>query len=155
MMEMALSQQQMALLAPVAALALWTIVVLLFMTSQRLPAFKKIGVDLTKATPGGRYVDLEPNMPEKINWMSHNYTHLAEQPPVFYAVVIILALAGGANDIHIALAWAYTGLRILHSLWQMFFNLVAIRFLLFACATLCLLVLSVHALFFTLGWLGA
>jgi hypothetical protein len=154
-MDIVLSQHQMALLAPVAALALWTIIVLLFMTSQRLPAFKKIGVDLTKAAPGGRYVDLESKMPERINWMSHNYTHLSEQPPVFYAVVIILALVGGTNEVHIALAWTYTGLRIVHSIWQMFFNLVAIRFLLFACATLCLLILSAHALFFTMGWLGA
>jgi len=149
-MNFSLTGADLAMLAPAAGLALWSMIVLLIMTAKRLPAFKNAGVDLRTAEPGGRYVDIEPNLPKKVNWTSHNYTHLMEQPTLFYAVVIILALSGGANDLHIALAWAYTGLRVLHSIWQMFVNVIAVRFLLFGLSSLCLLVLSFHAFLVTI-----
>ncbi len=145
-----ISTNNMALLAPAAVLTFWSMLVLIFMTAKRLPAFKSIGVDLRTAEPGGRYVDIEPSLPKKVNWTSHNYTHLMEQPTLFYAVVIILALAGGSNDFHVALAWAYTGLRIVHSVWQIFVNAIAVRFVLFALSSLCLLILSFHAILLTL-----
>ncbi|HSG60009.1 MAG TPA: MAPEG family protein [Pseudomonadales bacterium] len=141
----------MNMLAPAAVLALWSMVVLFWMTAKRLPAFKAIGVDLTKAEPGGRYVDIEPNLPSKVNWFSHNYTHLMEQPTVFYPVVIILALVSPGETINLYLAWAYTGLRIAHSLWQVLFNIIAVRFVLFALSSVCLFALALHAVMATLA----
>jgi hypothetical protein len=84
-------------------------------------------------------------MPAKANWVSHNYTHLMEQPTIFYAVVIILALAGDSSSASIALAWAYTGIRIAHSLWQGLVNIVTVRVVLFTLSTFCLLALAVRA----------
>jgi hypothetical protein len=43
------------------------------------------------------------------------------------------------------LAWGYVALRIVHSLVQALVNIVAIRFSIFALATVCLLGLTVHA----------
>ena len=74
-------------------------------------------------------------MADKANWVSHNYTHLMEQPTVFYHVVIILALLGDASAISVNLAWAYAGLRVLHSLWQLNVNTIPIRFALFGLST--------------------
>ena len=69
-----------------------------------------------------------------------------EQPTLFYAAVAILAIAGSGGGINLVLAWAYTGLRIAHSLWQALVNTLPVRFALFAMSTLCLALLAVNAL---------
>ena len=45
----------------------------------------------------------------------------------------------------VGLAWAYVGLRVVHSLVQILSNRVIIRFSVFALASLCLMALVVHA----------
>jgi hypothetical protein len=52
---------------------------------------------------------------------------------------------GFGAGINLWLAWGYVGFRIIHSIVQATVNVVAIRFPLFALATLCLLGLTVHA----------
>jgi uncharacterized MAPEG superfamily protein len=137
------------MLAPAAVLVLWSVVVMFWVMFTRFPAFKKAGVDLAAAPPGGRYQDLESAMPARVNWVSHNYAHLMEQPTVFYAVVLVLAVAGDTSGLSVALAWAYCGLRVVHSLWQGLVNTIPIRFLLFLLSSLCLTILAVRAVMLT------
>ena len=139
------------ILAPAAVLVLWTLIMLVWLAVTRLPAMSKAGIDLKTAPPGGRGIDLEPVLPAKLNWISHNYTHLLEQPTLFYATVGILAIAGQGDGINTTLAWAYVGLRIIHSLWQALVNITSIRFLIFLVSTACLLALAINALRATLG----
>lgn len=139
------------ILAPAAILVLWSIIMLFWLALTRLPAMSKAGIDLKTAPPGGRGIDLEPILPAKLNWISHNYTHLMEQPTIFYAVVGILALSGAGAGLNATLAWAYVGLRIVHSLWQALVNVTSIRFLLFLLSTVCLLTLAINAVRATLG----
>lgn len=140
------------ILAPAAVLVLWSLIMLFWLAVTRLPAMSKAGIDLKTAPPGGRGIDLEPVLPAKLNWISHNYTHLMEQPTLFYAVVGILALAGGGTCIlNVSLAWGYVGLRIVHSLWQALINVTSIRFLIFLLSTACLLILAINAVRATLG----
>ena len=73
-----------------------------------------------------------------------------EQPTLFYAMVIILAVVGDTSAASYYAAWIYTGARILHSVWQMQVNTIPVRFMLFAISTLALLMLCVHAVMFTL-----
>ncbi|HEV2568088.1 MAPEG family protein [Sphingomonas sp.] len=138
------------LLAPAAVLVLWTLIMLVWMASTRLPALKAAGIDMSKAV-GGRGQDLETVLPANINWKAHNYAHLVEQPTLFYAIVGILAIMGQVSSTAVALAWAYVGLRIAHSLVQATVNKIAWRFPLFAASTLVLLVLAILALMRTLG----
>ncbi|MFM5947980.1 MAG: MAPEG family protein, partial [Novosphingobium sp.] len=79
-----------------------------------------------------------------INWKSHNPTHLMEQPTLFYATVVILAMMG-PNEGDVAIAWGYVALRIIHSIWQATVNKVSVRFTLFILSTICLLLLAIHA----------
>ncbi len=139
------------LLAPGAVLALWTLVMLGWVAATRFSAMSKAGVDLKAAPPGGRGVDLENVLPPTINWKSHNYTHLLEQPTLFYAVIVFLHLSGGSTDLTRGLAWAYVVLRIVHSLWQATVNRIPVRFAIFALATFCLIALAVLAVIATLG----
>lgn len=138
------------ILTPAAVLVIWTLVMLFWMAGTRLPALKKVGVDMSKAV-GGRGADIDPALPAQVAWKSHNYAHLMEQPTVFYATVAIIAIAGAGTDgTNVALAWGYALIRIVHSIWQATVNKVQTRFLLFLASTLCLLVLAVRALLATL-----
>lgn len=140
-----------ALLAPPAVLVAWSLIMLLWLVTTRLPAFKRAGMSLSEAPRGARYADVEKDMPAGVNWISHNYTHLMEQPTIFYAVVFVLVLAGDNSAVSLGFAWGYVGIRILHSLWQALVNTVLIRITLFTLSTVCLLVLSIQALRVSLG----
>lgn len=138
---------QQAMLAPAAVLVAWSLIMLGWAAATRLPALSQIG-GMANAKPGGRGQDLEGVLPPLVNWKSHNYTHLMEQPTLFYAVVAILAIAG-AGRIDVALAWGYVSLRVVHSLWQATVNRVPVRFTLFSLSTFCLIGLAVRAVLAT------
>ncbi len=139
---------QAQMLAPAAVLVLWSLIVLFWMAGTRLPAISKSAGGLKDAKPGGRGVDLEGVLPDKVNWKAHNYAHLMEQPTIFYPTVLILALMG-AGQVDVVLAWAYVALRIVHSVYQATINVVGVRFLIFLVSTLCLLALAVRAVIAT------
>ncbi len=138
------------ILAPAAVLVAWSLVMLLWMALTRFPAMFKSGVDLKASPRGGRGQDLEAILPASVNWKSHNYTHLMEQPTIFYAVVLILAVAGAATPFMVNVAWGYTILRIIHSIYQATINVAMVRFAIFVLATLCLVILAVHAVLATI-----
>jgi hypothetical protein len=71
-----------------------------------------------------------------------------EQPTIFYAIIFALVLMGFDAWINVYLAWAYVGLRIVHSIVQSTFNVVRIRFLIFLLASISLACLAVHAAIF-------
>jgi hypothetical protein len=130
--------------APAIALVLWTLFMLSWLAITRLPAMAKSGISLGNLV-GGRGVDLDGVLPDRVNWKSHNYTHLLEQPTLFYVTVVILALLGLGDGFNLQAAWAYVILRIAHSLVQSIWNRVAVRFTLFCASTLALLALAINA----------
>jgi len=133
------------ILVPVVALVAWTLLIMVWMVISRFAEFKRLGVTLGKIPPGSRGVDLEGRANPQAQWKSHNYNHLMEQPTIFYAIAITLALMGFGGGINYWLAWGYVGFRMVHSLVQCTVNVVAIRLPLFVLATLCLLGLTIHA----------
>jgi len=130
--------------APAVVLVLWSLVMLAWLAMTRLPAMQKAGVDLGTLV-GGRGNDLQGIIPDRLNWIAHNYAHLMEQPTIFYATVVILALNGAGDGINLQLAWAYVILRIAHSIVQATWNRVAVRFALFSASTAALVVLAINA----------
>ncbi|WP_299192106.1 MAPEG family protein [uncultured Erythrobacter sp.] len=140
---------QAQMLAPAAVLVVWTLIVLFWIIPSRFGAIAKLeDKSAVTAKRGGRGNDLEGVIPDKANWPAHNHTHLHEQPTLFYAVSAILAIVG-AGALDVMLAWIYVGLRIVHSLWQILFNKIPIRFLLFITSTIALIVLAVRAVMAT------
>jgi hypothetical protein len=116
-----------------------------------------MGVTLSNMPKGARGVDLDGRAEAaEAQWKSHNYNHLMEQPTIFYAIAITLALMGMGGGINYWLAWGYVAFRIVHSLIQCTVNVVAYRLPVFLLASLCLLGLTVHAgarvLHDCLGW---
>ena len=135
---------QSQILAPVVALVGWTLVMLPWLVVARIPAMRKAGLDVGKMS-GGRPGGLDGVIPDRANWPAHNYMHLVEQPPLFYAIALTLALLGQGTGITVTLAWIYVGLRVLHSLVQATFNRIAVRFVLFALSSAVLIMLTFHA----------
>ena len=140
---------QAQLLAPAAVLILWTLLMLIWLAATRLPPMFKQPGGLGAAKRGGRGADLEGVLPDSVQWKSHNYTHLLEQPTLFYATLAILAILG-PQEHDVLFAWAYVALRIAHSLWQALVNSVPVRFVLFNLSTVCLVVLAISAARLTL-----
>ena len=133
-----------AILAPVVALVAWSLVMMIWMVATRFPAMKRKGISL-KGRVGGKGSQLDGVIDDRAQWKSHNYNHLMEQPTIFYAIALALALMNQGEGINLILAWAYVGLRIAHSLVQATTNVVRIRFVLFTLASIALLGLTVHA----------
>jgi hypothetical protein len=136
------------ILAPIVALAAWTMLMWLWMYTTRLPAMARAGIDgakLVGSTGRGLRDDLAAAGELRACWVADNYNHLLEQPAVFYAVALVLALIGEGDGVNLAFAWGYVGLRVVHSLVQVLVNRVLVRFAAFALASLLLIGLVLHA----------
>lgn len=138
------------ILKPVVVLAAWTMVMWLWMYATRIPAMSKAKID-AKNLVGTTGRQLDDVLPPAVQWKAHNYNHLHEQPTIFYAVALALAFMGQGNNLNATIAWAYVGLRIVHSLVQVTSNRVMIRFSLFALSGIALLMLVVHAVISAFG----
>ncbi|MET4594238.1 hypothetical protein ACVKSY_002962 [Sphingomonas sp. PvP107] len=132
------------ILRPMVALIAWTLVMLLWMLATRLPAMKAAGVRLGSLV-GTRAADADRSLPASAQWKAHNYNHLMEQPTLFYAVCTVIALTDTGDGVNAWIAWAYVGLRILHSIAQATTNRVQTRFILFLLSSLALVALTLHA----------
>ncbi|MFA0813139.1 MAPEG family protein [Microbulbifer epialgicus] len=84
-------------------------------------------------------------LPPRVRWKADNYNHLLEQPTVFYAIVLSLTFLDGATEVNIIASWLYVGLRILHSLVQVLWNKIEIRFVIFFLSNIPLFILAFNA----------
>jgi hypothetical protein len=134
----------MDILEPAVVLMAWTMVMLVWMYATRLPAMSMAKLDPNKLGSDPTQT-LDSLLPPSVQWKAHNYNHLHEAPTVFYAVAIVLAIIGQGDGLNAKLAWAYVGLRIVHSLVQAIGNKVTVRFLVFIVSQLVLIALIVHA----------
>lgn len=140
---------QAQMLAPAAVLVVWTLIVMFWLVPPRFGAIAKLEDKSALAGKQGvRGQDLDAVLPDKANWPAHNHTHLHEQPTLFYAVSVILAIVG-AGAIDVTLAWAYVALRIAHSLWQILVNAIPVRFALFLFSALVLIAMAIRAVMAT------
>ena len=131
------------LLQPVIVLVAWTLVMMLWLFAMRIPAMQKAKVDLSDPKKAREQM---AELPAPAVNASDNYSHLMEQPTVFYALVIAIAVAGIGTGLDVMLAWAYTGLRIVHSIWQATINIIMIRFVIFLLSSAVLIALAIRAL---------
>lgn len=128
-----------AILQPLFIMALLNLVMWLWMYATRIPAMSKAGIEAQDATR-----DSMQNLPPEVVRVADNYNHLFEQPTLFYAVVLSIALLGHVDSLHVGCAWAFAGLRIAHSLVQATINLIALRFTLFSLSWLALALMIVR-----------
>ncbi len=130
------------ILAPLMALVLWTFVMWAWLYATRIPAIRKNKIVMDPQRPGG---ELLAQLPAEVRWKADNYNNLMEQPTLFYAVALTLALLDADAGLNTGLAWLYVGLRVVHSLVQAIVNIIIIRFAIFMAASFVLLVMTIRA----------
>jgi hypothetical protein len=131
-----------SIIAPVIALAVWTHVIWAWMYATRIPAIRKARLTLDPSAPRGAQM---ATLPPRVRWKADNYNHLMEQPTVFYAVALSLAVLGQGGGNNSMLAWVYVCLRVVHSLVQALINKIEVRFSVFVLSSLVLIALTINA----------
>jgi hypothetical protein len=131
-----------ALFAPIVALVLWSFVMCAWLYATRIPAIRSNQIVYDPRRPAEEF---HAQLPAEVRWKADNYNNLMEQPTLFYAVALTLALLGADAGLNAGLAWIYVALRIAHSLVQAMVNVVMLRFTMFMAATFVLLVMSIRA----------
>ena len=135
------------ILAPIIALAVWTHVMWVWMYATRIPAIRGARMVLDPDAPRGEQM---ATLPASVRWKADNYNHLMEQPTVFYAVALAIAMLGAGGGTNAVLAWAYVAARVVHSLLQATVNKIEVRFALFVVSSLILIALTINAVLLVL-----
>jgi hypothetical protein len=130
------------ILAPVVILVGWTMVMWAWMYATRIPAIQAAKLRLDPEAPRGEQM---ATLPPRVRWKADNYNHLMEQPTLFYAIALTLAIAGRGDGWALWLAWTYVGMRVVHSLVQATWNKIEVRFSLFFLSSLVLIGMIVRA----------
>jgi hypothetical protein len=125
---------------PCAALVLVTALVWVKLYADRLGEMRKRGVapqSLATAREAAGRLDKTA--------AADNFRNLFEVPVLFYVLCVAIAASGGSTPGLVTAAWAYVGLRALHSLIHVTYNRVTHRFLVYVASTL--LVFGMWAVF--------
>lgn len=130
------------MVAPVIALVLWSGFIWAWMYATRIPAIIKMRIQLDPMMPRGEQM---AQLPAVVRWKADNYNHLMEQPTLFYAVALGLAVLGDHSAPSLTLAWAYVLLRVVHSLVQATGSRITLRFAVFFVSSLVLFALAIRA----------
>lgn len=130
------------LIQPVVALVIWSMVMWLWMYATRLPAVASMKMKMDPEAASGVQMS---QLPAKVRWKADNYNHLMEQPTIFYATALSLAFLAAVTETTIYAAWAYVGLRVIHSLVQALTNKIELRFAIFFLSNIPLVVLIYNA----------
>ena len=125
--------QQISILLPLLTLAFWTFIIFAIMAPARF-YFLRMKHPQTAA----HTKNLKGLLPPWTERVADNYNHLFEQPVVFYAIALSIAVINNIEPLMIQLAWVYVALRVLHSIVQITFNFVPLRFTLFVTSWLIL-----------------
>lgn len=129
-----------AILQPVIALGLWTGVMMIWMYATRIPA---IGEATIPEEEMGHPVGMS-RLPSEVRRIADNYNHLFEQPTLFYATCLVIALAGHVDAVAVNCAWAFVVIRVAHSLIQATVNIVMLRFGVFMVSWVVLLIMLIR-----------
>jgi hypothetical protein len=131
-----------AILQPVVALVLWTFVMWAWLYATRLPAMVRLKLQYDRREPNEAFTR---RFPPEVRWKADNHNNLMEQPTLFYAVCLVLAVAGAGTGWVVVAAWAYVAIRVAHSLVQALVNKVEARFALFMLGSIVLLAMTARA----------
>jgi hypothetical protein len=127
--------------APFFAMMFLTLVVWVYMYARRIPFIRGSGLRDDQLTP----LELARVSPPEVANPSDNLKNLFETPTIFYALVLYLHVTQSVDAIYVAAAWIFVGFRALHSLVHCTFNLILLRFTLYALSTLALWFMAVRA----------
>ena len=133
---------QTAIFSPLFATMFLTFAVWVYLYSVRIPF-----INASKLTPEeiaipGRLAEISP---PSVSNPSDNLKNLFEIPVLFYALALVLYVTKQVDATYVAAAWIFVVFRALHSAVHCTFNLVILRFSLYAISTLAVWFILVRA----------
>ncbi len=132
--------QTTSILYPVFALALLTALVLAQIPIARFrSAFRR------EVKPSDFKFGESPAVPAHVGIPNRNYMNLLELPVLFYVVCLLIYVTNVTSPAMLNVAWAYVGLRVVHSVIHLSYNNVIHRLVVFAVSNFVLIALWVLA----------
>jgi len=125
-----------AILGPAFAMAGLTCVVYLRMYWVRIAQMKRQRIDAQSVATSAEMAALLTD-----TRASDNFRNLFELPVLFYLALFVAWATGQVTPVSLGLAWAFVGLRVVHSLVHCTYNTVMHRFALHATGAVVLWVL--------------
>jgi len=124
------------LLFPVFALVALTFAVWLRLFMVRVPLILRGQIDAS-------YYEVRdaPPPPPKERAVTHHLANLTEMPVLFYAFAGLALASGAVDPLTVKLAWAFVGLRGLHALIHLTYNVPDHRFVPYFLSCVVLLVM--------------
>ncbi len=123
---------QKAIFAPVFAMILLTMIVWIYMYVRRIAFIQNNNLGPDELAP----LEFARISPPHVANPSDNLKNLFEIPVLFYAVSLYLFITEQVDLIYLTSAWAFFGLRVLHSAVHCTINIVIVRFWIYFTATL-------------------
>lgn len=124
--------KELTLLQPVLVQVALTFVLLFWMAKVRLEAIRAGTVQ--RGEPGTR-----PVWPGRAGTISNAFHNQLEMPVLFYAAVAFSMIAGVTGWEMTALAWAFSGFRIVHALIFTTYNYIPHRFMAYLASNIALI----------------
>jgi hypothetical protein len=128
------------ILYSVFALGAWTFLVLLLIPFVRVRSVRRREIG-----PNDFKYGESAAVPPSVSIPNRNYMNLLELPMLFYVVCVVLYVTAGASRLAVLFAWAYVGLRVVHSLIHLTYNRVLHRLFAFTLSNVALVSLWVVA----------
>ena len=117
-----------AILMPMLALMLLTLAVWILLYVRRIAYMKANRIHAQKVSSPEKVAAL---IPEQVQYPANNFKNLFELPVLFYGLCLYLYVTGSADAVYVIAAWAFVGLRAVHSLIQCTTNVVMHRFVIY------------------------
>jgi hypothetical protein len=127
--------------APFFSMILLTLIVWLYMYARRIPFIRANKLRDDQLTP----LEFARLSPPAIANPSDNLKNLFETPTIFYVLALYLHVTQSVDGVYLAAAWVFVAFRVLHSLVHCTFNLILLRFSLYAISTLALWFMAIRA----------
>jgi hypothetical protein len=127
--------------APFFSMILLTLVVWVYMYARRIPFIRRSALRDDQLTP----MELARISPPAVANPSDNLKNLFEIPAIFYALVLYLHVTQSVDTVYLAAAWVFVAFRALHSLVHCTFNLILLRFSLYAISTVAVWFIALRA----------
>jgi len=137
------------ILHPVLALILLHAVILVLLVVVRIGSMRSLNLKFQDAKHTSELDS--PAIPDYIRQIGANYNNLCEVPTVFYALIFYIWASGHVDSMHVWCAWAFFFSRVAHSLIQVTFNQVLIRFPVFFIGWLLIITMSWREFLMLLG----
>ena len=119
--------EQFSILQPLAALALWTLLVFTLIPYRRLRA-----IAAGRVSPNEFRLGESALVPDDVCLPNRNIINLFQMPVLFYLACLVLYVTQLSDSWFVYLAWAYVILRVVHSVIHVTYNKVRHRFIPFA-----------------------